>query len=618
MYKKYFKIALIFVFISGLILSFRNFKLNKNEMVEELLKEARIIAGIVDVERINSLKGDKTDYENINFQIIHSHLEYVVKVAPKYRFIYVMKKNNKNEIFFLVESESADSIDHSPPGQIFEEAPEELYNVFDNTECQIVGPYTDRWGTWISAFVPLELDPRYVVGVDKNADNWKINAFIAFLIPFGITLFILSIMLIFMILVCKNVREREILQTKSEEMNEINHQLGEMVEYSNKMAETAEKASKAKSEFVAMMSHEIRTPLNGILGFSEILESTQLDSVQKEYINNIEISGKALLRIINEILDFSKIEAGKLELENYKFELKKVMNNTVSICRVLAENKGIALNFSYDENIPETVEGDSVRLSQIVTNLLSNAIKFTKQGGVDLKVELRVKTDKIAKIYFEVKDTGVGIPDKKIKKIFEAFTQADSSTTREFGGTGLGLSISNSLLEKMGGKFKVESIENKGSVFSFELDFNYFMKEHVDIQSESVQEIRFENKVKVLIAEDNFVNMKFASILTKKILPEALIIQATDGEETVKKFNEEKPDIILMDVLMPKLDGREATVKIRKSPQGKNVFIIALTAASTVEEKEKCFEAGMNSYLTKPIELNTIAEVLSDYFKNAE
>lgn len=367
----------------------------------------------------------------------------------------------------------------------------------------------------------------------------------------------------------------------------------------------AKDANIAKSEFLANMSHEIRTPLNGVIGFSDLLKRTSLDETQRNYLKSITQSGNLLLELINDILDFSKIEAGKLELSPIKLNLKEISEESLSIFKPKAEEKNIKLILSLDLNLPEVVLIDITRLKQIIINLLSNSIKFTSEGEIELAIQVNEIDHKkqIAGITFSVRDTGVGISKEKEKVIFEAFAQEDSSTTRKYGGTGLGLSISNKLLELMQSKLELETELGKGSKFSFTLDVPFeegvyaAETEEEFLRKKDVNRTALVTKShKILLVDDNPVNMLLAKTVVRSLIPEADIYEAKNGVRALESFKIHKPDIIFMDIQMPEMSGYEATVEIRKLEQnlGCRVPIIALTAGTVKGEFDRCIEAGMD------------------------
>ncbi len=522
--------------------------------------------------------------------------------------------------------------------------------------------------------------------------------------------------------------------------------------------ELAEAASVAKSDFLSNMSHEIRTPLNGVIGFTELLRSTPLNKTQKEYLENAIVSANSLLGVISDILDFSKIEAGKLDLELVKTDMVQLMESATDIIKVHAANKKIELLLSIQPDMPRFAIVDPIRLKQILVNLISNAVKFTHNGEVELRLSFEKKDEKKGFFTLAVRDTGIGVKDTDKDKLFKAFSQADTSTTRRYGGTGLGLIISNSLAHKMGSRIQFESEYGKGSKFFFtvetsyetaaeaslkqsklikrvlviddnannrmilehtfkhwgidfvgcesglaaidvldtadhfdliivdyhmpdidgietikrirqdsrftaekqsvimlhsssddiaiheaarELDIqfslikpvksdelycflqNIEMQPEVDKKASNIQItnmadniIQLNSEIKIMIAEDNKMNMIVISKMLKNILPNAQLFEAGNGEEALALLNDVVPDLVLMDVQMPMMDGVEATRRIRANTThpSANVLIVALTAGVSKEEKENCYNAGMNYFLSKPIDKDLLYETIVKYF----
>ena len=523
--------------------------------------------------------------------------------------------------------------------------------------------------------------------------------------------------------------------------------------------ELAEAASVAKSDFLSNMSHEIRTPLNGVIGFTELLRSTPLNNTQKEYLENAIVSANSLLGVISDILDFSKIEAGKLDLELVKTDMVQLMESATDIIKVHAANKKIELLLSIQPDMPRFALVDPIRLKQILVNLMSNAVKFTHNGEVELRLSFERKDDKTGFFTLAVRDTGIGVKDTDRDKLFKAFSQADTSTTRRYGGTGLGLIISNSLAHKMGSCIQFESEYGSGSKFHFTVETLYETAESANLKQsklikrvlviddnannrmilehtfkhwgidfvgcdgglaaievlntanrfdliivdyhmpdidgiETIKRIRMDSRfsaekqsvimlhsssddiaihdaarelsiqfsltkpvksdelyrllqnieyqpevdnstvlnpqtsnviavdpqldseIKILIAEDNKMNMIVISKMLKNILPNVKLFEAANGEEALGALNSIVPDLVLMDVQMPVMDGVEATRKIRANvahPTAK-VLIVALTAGVSKEEKENCYRAGMNYFLSKPIDKNLLYEMIIKYF----
>ncbi|MBP1760755.1 MAG: multi-sensor hybrid histidine kinase [Firmicutes bacterium] len=401
--------------------------------------------------------------------------------------------------------------------------------------------------------------------------------------------------------------------------------------------ENAESANYAKSMFLANMSHEIRTPMNGLMGFLELLKKTGLSKEQQEYVREAQSASEGLLHLINDILDFSKIEAGKMKMEAISFQPRFAVEEAVSLQFVKAREKGLELHVLIRPNVPEEVIGDPGRLRQILNNLLSNAVKFTHDGEILVTAEMTQENERQIELRFEVSDTGIGIAQDDLSKLFQPFTQVDVSTTRRYGGTGLGLAITKDLVNLMDGEISVESQLGKGTKFTFTVKFQKLINapetrnEYTEIQAsrlvdakveESAEELFVDrNRVKenpiqllpgFLLVEDNEINQKILIKMLNKYDMHCDVVSS--GREALLAVQNKDYDIIFMDCQMPEMDGYETTARIRElEGQQRHNIIVAMTANAMQGDKEKCLQAGMDDYITKPIDFTLLLDIINRY-----
>lgn len=746
------KVILTVSIIVYLVLSFFHleavYEHTINDASIQAMHNAQTIESSIKTEDILKLTTNKNEVNTPNYQNIKKILFDVRKINTNARFVYFLKYTD-NRFYFLADSEPETSVDYSAPGdEYFNESDQEIFVPFKTGKSIVTQPTTDQWGTWISVLVPVmnentgEID--VILGIDYNANEWisraKETVFLSAIMLLALLLFAVSVIHI----IRKNINlKNTIIQLKATET--------ELV----KSKELAEAASVAKSNFLSNMSHEIRTPLNGVIGFTELLRNTSLNESQKDYLENTIISANTLMGVINDILDFSKIESGKMELEQVKTNLYSLIENAADIIKLSTAKKGLELLLNIQPGLPRYIFVDPVRTKQILINLLSNAVKFTHAGEVELKVGFEKISKKTGKVCISVRDTGIGIKETDRTKLFKAFSQADTSTTRRYGGTGLGLIISNSIAEKMGSKIEFESTPGVGTTFTFCFNTGYEIsdEENNNNQIESVKSVlviddnqnnrkilkhtlaywgisysgvesghdalklietgqkfdliivdyhmpdlngidtiklireklagvndnqpilmlhsssdnaelyerakelrikfmltkpikqdelyyyltnldqkplnmtvgveqysknektlkRTTQKMHVLVVEDTKMNMLVISNMLKNTSSAIQISEAENGLEAIEKVNHEVFNLILMDVQMPEMDGITATRKIRLLPNGLSVPVIALTAGVSKEERDECFNSGMNDFLAKPIDASELNRVLNKY-----
>jgi signal transduction histidine kinase/CheY-like chemotaxis protein/Tfp pilus assembly protein PilF/HPt (histidine-containing phosphotransfer) domain-containing protein len=460
------------------------------------------------------------------------------------------------------------------------------------------------------------------IALEQQKD--KARKRLLYIIVFGIGfLIILGYSHVLLRLLKKNREKTDLLTERNHEINQQTEELQAALSMINDQKEELLKANeeiiqttRAKEMFLANTTHEIRTPVNIIAGFTNLLLNTSINDVQARYLKNIRNSANNLLVMINDILTFSKIEADKLSIESIEFNLREVITGYFESIAISADKKKLDLSYTIDTDIPEILVGDPVRLQQIVSNLIGNAIKFTNKGGkVTMQVEKVKDNSKQVELKFTVNDSGIGIAEDKLDRIFESFSQADKTTSRKYGGTGLGLSIVKKLVELQRGSIAVESKLNEGSTFTFTLPYRkkLLTKAKKKTTEPAIDSSKTKN-IKVLVADDNPVNAELITDLFNSYDSSIQVDTADNGQAAINKLKENYYHILLLDILMPVMDGFKTADYIRnKLPQpAKDIPIIALSAFADETQHDKCLEAGMDGYLTKPFEPNQLFAMISN------
>ena len=467
--------------------------------------------------------------------------------------------------------------------------------------------YKDEHGNWISAFAPIRNrigETVAVVQADLPFDDFIAAArqelLYNVLISVAIALLLWALMNRFM----KRVLSQQ----------EITRQLADSLQEAKEARARAEKASRAKAEFLSNMSHEIRTPLNAVVGLSHHLMEGETTEEQQESLRVLNFSANNLMMLVNDILDFSKIEAGKVEFEHVEFDLEELTSSIMHSHELSAQQKGIELEYCPTADLPRRLVGDPTRIGQVLNNLVSNAVKFTEKGWVHLTVDTREVTDTHAELHFAVSDSGIGISPEKHAEIFQNFSQAEGNTTRKFGGTGLGLAITKRLTELMGSEIQLESTVGEGSTFRFSLTLELAQQQEETVSEplDSDQEQQLQG-YKVLVAEDNEINTFVLQKFLEKWGLEAEF--AVNGRQACDMVDQGGFDLVLMDLQMPEMDGYEATRQIRAkgTKEFSNLPIVALTASAMIEIQDRAYAVGMNDYVSKPFNPEELFQKIAKY-----